>query len=248
MPHPDSFFPFREPITFQGLAVRANDVISAFEPILTQDRIERIAEVIPERSFDVAVVMDQMCDAGNQSALMRTAEAFGFVNVHSTNSDESFKAERRVSRGANKWIEKTEWTTSEECCSRLLAQGFQIAVTSPDAESTIDDLPLNAPVAIVFGNERDGVSVPFRDSATQSIRLPMYGFVASLNVSVAAGILFSRLKERRQKEPALAPGLSQHEQKILRAVYYLRSTKHAEQVLRDYLNSSPSHTAADHTL
>jgi tRNA (guanosine-2'-O-)-methyltransferase len=208
-------------------------VVEILKGHLTDRRRDEIEGVLDGRTLDVAVVVEGMVDLGNVSAIMRSAEAFGFQSIHAIDTSNAFKRSRRTTRGADKWLDRYRWEDSESCLSSLSADGFRIIL----ADASQDAVPLahadlTGRIALVFGNERDGISANTRGRADESVRIPMAGFVESLNVSVAASIVLHEVYRQRDEGDSVIGGLSLADRDRIRAVWYLKSVRESEAIVQ----------------
>lgn len=230
-----SLFNLAEIIPIQdNLTVHYQLVLDHLYPLITQERQKRFDQVIDARTFQIATVVEGLYDRGNVSAVMRSAEAFGFAPFHIIESLEKFKNANRVTRGAEKWLESKKWKTSSEAIAYLKNEGRKLIVTSLDANVAIDDIDFSEPVALVLGNEKEGVSKEMLESADYRIKLPMYGFVQSFNISVAAALGLYHISQQR-KAKGIRSELSESQKNILRAHYTLRTLDSGHAQLRELL-------------
>jgi tRNA (guanosine-2'-O-)-methyltransferase len=205
--------------------------------LLTPERRRKIDEVAQLRNFSNAVVLENIYDRGNASAVMRSAEALGFVQMHLIELGEKFKESQRTTAGADKWLEVKKWKSTGDCIRSLKAEGHQIVVTHLDATSKpIDQVDFSNPTALVLGNEKDGVSREMIEAADHRVVLPMTGFVQSYNISVAGALCFYHIYMDRVRRLGKCGDLSLKEQRILQAEYYLRSLDSAADFLRELLD------------
>lgn len=229
-----NLFPFLEEIKIQDdLSVHYQVILDLLSKQLTADRQKRINEVIENRTFDISVVCESIYDRGNVSAAMRSAEAFGFAPFHVIETSEKFKNANRVTRGSEKWLEIQKWKTSKDCISHLKSEGRKLIVTSLDANIAIDEIDFSKPCAVVLGNEKEGVSQEMLSAADYRIKIPMYGFVQSFNISVAAALCLYHISQMRKKLK-LGSELTETQKKILEAVYTIRTLDSAEDQLREF--------------
>lgn len=214
-------------------------VIAALAPLLTEERIARIDAVIARRTRSVVPVLDAVDDPRNVSAILRSAEAFGTQEVHLVSGPQAFLASRLISQGAEQWLDLVHHATPEACVAALHARGFRVYVASMDGARRPEDLPALGKAAVVFGNEKSGVSQALAALADDRVAIPMSGFAQSLNVSVAAAItLYSATRDRE-------PELDQQERDELRARFMLLSVPRGEQVLAERLSRlAPSNAPA----
>lgn len=165
-------------------------IIARLEPILTEHRKETLYQVIANRSFHLVTVLENIYDRGNVSAVMRSADAFGFPRIHLVDKPGTkFKAANRVSKGTEKWLDVHLHSSPEATVETLHAGGYQIFATDLDTKTTIETLDFSKPTAIVLGNEKDGVSREMLGKVDGTFRIPMYGFAQSFNISVAGALI-----------------------------------------------------------
>lgn len=167
----------------------------------TDRRQTRLHQVLQRRQPDLTVVLEDIHDVHNASAVLRTADATGVMTVHLVYSFEQ-PPERAFSRvagaGASKWIELVWHDTIEACYEALHREGYSIYVTALHAESvSLYELDYTGKVALVFGNEQRGVSEAAISGADAVITIPMMGVVESLNISVACSVtLYEAMRQR----------------------------------------------------
>jgi tRNA (guanosine-2'-O-)-methyltransferase len=177
----------------------------------TDRRLQKIRRVLRQRQADLTVVLEDIHDPHNVSAVLRSADAVGIAEVHLVYTTEEFpKIGRKSSASASKWVVRRKWRSMEECYSRLRKQGFKIYASQLDSESLrLFDLNLGDKVALVFGNEHRGVSEGAAASADGRFMIPMYGMIESLNVSVACAVsLYEALRQRLEHGCYSKPKLS----------------------------------------
>jgi tRNA (guanosine-2'-O-)-methyltransferase len=227
-------FPFESEISFRsGLKFSSEAVLQHIWPLLTSERRQKIDKVILGRTFSNVVVMENIYDRGNISAVMRSAEAFGFAQVHLIELGEKFKESQRTTAGADKWMEVRKWKSTKSCVDQLKAEGKQIIVTHLDSTSKpIEDIDFSKPSVLVLGNEKDGVSTDMIEAADHRVILPMEGFVQSFNISVAGALCFYQMYLDRRARLGRSGDLSEKELQILKAVYASRTLDSSEDVLR----------------
>lgn len=227
-------FALTDPLPVAGSTVAAAEVVAAIGPTLTAERRQRIEQVVAARTFAVAPVLEQLSDAGNTAAVLRSAEGLGFGGVHLVPAAASDRERppNRVTQGAEKWLLTRSWDNSAACVAGLRAAGYRIAATMPGGRSIpLASLDLGTPVAIAFGNEHRGVSEYLTAEADHLVTVPMYGFSRSFNVSVAAAVVLAHLRERLPREARVwQPSATQR--LLLTAHYYLVSQPHAASLLR----------------
>ena len=178
----------------------------------TDRRQTRLRQVLERRQPDLTVVLEDIHDVHNASAVLRTADAVGVLTVHLVYSFET-PPERAFSRvagaGASKWIELVWHDTIEDCYNALHAEGYAIYATALHADSvSLYEKDYTGKVALVFGNEQRGVSEAAIAGADGVIIIPMVGVVESLNISVACSVtLYEAMRQRLSAGTYDAPRL-----------------------------------------
>lgn len=166
-------------------------VIEKLEPIVLERRKERLLQVIDARLASVQVVFDAPHDPHNGAAVVRSCEAFGVQYVNVVERYEGFLLAGTVSRGAEKWVDLRRYKQATDVVSKLRNEGYELVGAAADGELTPADLAHIPRLALVLGNERDGIADDLVAACDRRVRVPMRGFVESLNVSVSAAILLA---------------------------------------------------------
>jgi len=222
-------FPFDDAFTFGECGrVDAAQVRDIFAPYVTAERRAKLAEVVSERTYGVLPIVEGVTDLGNLLAICRSAEAFGFGAVDVVSEESAkFKRSARTSAGAVKWLEMGRWSSTSDCLSAARARGFQLVATHCDASAVpLSEIDFSKPTAIVFGNEKDGVSREALEMVDHRVIIPMVGLVESFNVSVAAAIIMYHAHCDRVKRLGASGDLTDRERATVEAAFYLRTLRH----------------------
>ncbi|MFO7445825.1 MAG: RNA methyltransferase [Ignavibacteriaceae bacterium] len=169
----------------------------------TDKRKSKIISVVTARQQSLHLVLENIHDPHNVSAIFRTCDAAGIPKVSLIYNIESFpKIGKKSSASAFKWVEKTKYTDVKSCYDNLRRQGFKIYASAiTDDSKNFYDLDFTQKIAIVLGNEHRGVSEEAAALADGKFLIPMLGMVQSLNVSVAAAIvLYEAVRQRIEKD------------------------------------------------
>lgn len=170
---------------------------------MTQEREERILQVLDKRQAGITVVLENVFDPHNISAVMRTCDAIGIQEIYVLNTKipRHKKWGAKSSSSAAQWLTIRQYTDAEECFSELRKKYDHIFTThlSSDAVS-LYDIDLTRQVALVFGNEHGGVSEEIRALSDGNFIIPQVGIIKSLNISVACAV--SLYEAFRQKQAA----------------------------------------------
>jgi tRNA (guanosine-2'-O-)-methyltransferase len=205
--------------------VDAEFVIRTLEPYASDRRRERLQGVFASRMGAVTLVLDGLHDPHNGAALVRTSEALGLARIHVVAEHASFLAHAKVAKGTHKWLEVRAHREPSRCVQELRETGHVLVGAHPDGTLLPADLAKLPRVAIVLGNEHQGISKEILDACEQRVRVPMRGFAESLNVSVSGAILLAFATEGR-------PGdLPEGERRRLYARGLAVSVPHADALL-----------------
>ena len=222
--HPDVVDPAIAP-----LPASADDVVRVLGPVVTEARRARIDAVASLRTRSLVPVLEDLADPHNGAAVMRTADAFGCQEVHVIEDRHRFVVSHRITRGTHHWLDLVRHQGPAACMDHLHARGFEVFVAAMDGELGPDDLARRPKVAVVFGNEHKGASDEVRRRVDGTYRIPMVGFVESLNVSVASAITLHAASQGRRGD------LDEQGRQEIRARFLLASVRDAERIVRDAL-------------
>jgi len=230
-----AFF-MEEPFTLAGHKLSAEKVWELLGTRLTASRQQKIKQVCKNRCQSLVPVLEGIYDRGNVSAVMRSAEAFGFYRFHIVENPKArFKAANRVTQGADKWLQIEKFNRPSKSIGLLKTQGYKIYATYLGSNVPIQEVDFTQKVAVVFGNEKDGVSSEMLEQVDGSFILPMHGFAQSFNISVAAALTFSYAYWERVRRLRRCADLDKKEQAILMANYALHSFDSPERLIKELL-------------
>lgn len=173
-------------------------LIAVLEPLVDEQRRRRLWDLVDGRTDNVTVAMDAPHDPHNGAAVMRTCDAFGVQHIHVVEAIEPFLLARKVSLGTERWIDVHRYADYAAAIAALKGEKYLLIAACMDGELVPEDLPKIERFALVMGNEREGVSDAFLAAADHRVRIPMRGFVESLNLSVSAAILLNAALANRQ--------------------------------------------------
>ena len=165
-------------------------------------RKERLNWVLEQRTQYLTIILENIYHPQNASAVLRSCECFGIQDLHIISDKKKYRPNADVARGASKWLTLNHYNdgdaSTRKCFNTLKERGYKIAITSLDDTETmpLEELPLDNPVALCFGTEDMGVSDEAKELADYKIKIPMFGFTESFNVSVAAAICLYSLTTR----------------------------------------------------
>lgn len=203
-------------------------IFDALSPHITVRRIERMRSVLDHRVSSVRLVFDQLFDPHNGAACVRTADAMGIFRIDAIEGEIPFDLSNRVTGGSHRWASLTRFTSAERCVTALKAEGFRLLGADLNETAVpIDAVDFAGPVAIVFGNEQQGISPAMRASLDTAFVLPMLGFCQSFNLSVACAVTLMHMRQ----QGCLLPDLTDAEKLRLSARWLRRDVPGAEVIL-----------------
>ena len=173
------------------------DYLEFLENILTDNRKEKFLEVLETRTKHFTVVVEDVFQMHNASAVMRSCEIFGIQELHVIEERYGKRIDKEIAMGAQKWVDIKTFDSVTDCVATLKKKGYQIIATTPhENDCLMDDFDISKPSALFFGTERDGLSDEILKSADGFLKIPMVGFTESLNISVSAAILLQNITNR----------------------------------------------------
>ncbi len=218
-------------------------LISYLASFFTPSKLENIEKVLSHRTKYLTVVIEDIYHSQNASAVVRSCDCFGIQNVYFLENKNKFQTNPHVSMGASKWVNVKRFAStpmnnaSSTCITDLKAQGYRIVATSPhDKQCTADSIPLDKPLAVFFGNEKEGLSDFVMKNADAHLYIPMYGFTESLNISVSAAMIMKTLYERIVKETTNW-SLTEDDKNELRLEWFSKSLRNSDYIIADYFKS-----------
>jgi tRNA (guanosine-2'-O-)-methyltransferase len=207
-------------------------VIEALAPHLGDERRDKIDRVAASRLSGLVVVLENLHDAHNGGAALRSCEAIGVREVRVVGS--SFRFSERVTQGCDKWLDVERDATIDACVASLKARGFKLYAAVPGAATSLEELDPLVPGAFVVGNERDGLTPAARAACDVEFTIPMRGFSQSVNLSVATALCVYTHAERRRRALGQIGDLDEEGLLRLRADYYRRDLRGAEAIVARY--------------
>lgn len=230
-------FPLKDSFSYaKGKTATAQQVMQHVFPLLTPERQAKILQVTRERCFDISIVLENIYDRGNTSAVMRTGEGLGFSNFHVIETFDKFKESNRVTQGADKWVEVKKWKSTSEAIKYFKENKIRICVTSLEASKPIHEVDFSTPLALVLGNEKDGISQEIREAADERVIIPMPGFVQSFNISVAGALCMYQIYLNRLQKRGRNSDVTPEQIEILKAQYALNTMDSGLDILKAKLS------------
>jgi len=209
-------------------------IIEILTPYLTKSRIRRINEVLGKRIPSVTVATECPSDPRNAAAIVRTGESLGITSVHTITSKINSLNAKLTTQGAFYWINTYHHQNLDAFLACMRQQEFVIAGAVTDAELTPEEIPVDKPICLFFGNERLGLSSQARSVCDIFFTIPMFGMSESLNLSVSAAISLYEVLKRKREPIGNIENIQKQSFDLERARYYARSVE--PRLLKGLLN------------
>ena len=215
------------------------DLLDYLYNFLSENKMNLFDKIIADRTKHVTVALENIFQPQNASAVLRTADVFGIQDVHVIENDNEYNVNPRVVHGASKWITLHKHNEQENntlaCINKLKADGYKVYGTTPHTDDClIQDIPLDDKVALMFGTEMTGLSDIAMENVDGFVKIPMYGFTESLNISVSASICLYELK-KRLKQSDINWQLSEEEQLDQLLIWAKKVIKDGTLIEKQYL-------------
>lgn len=164
-----------------------------FSQFVLPARLKRMEDVLEKRTRHFTVVLEDIYQPQNASAVIRTCECFGVQDLHVIENKNHFELNPDVVVGSNKWIDVMHYrhkkNNTEWCFNQLKRQGYSVLCTSPhENDINLEEIDINKKTALVFGTELHGISETAMKMADGFVKIPMHGFTESFNISVSAAL------------------------------------------------------------
>ncbi|WP_299161634.1 RNA methyltransferase [uncultured Tenacibaculum sp.] len=179
-------------------------LLAYLEDYITEKRKNIFHKVLNKRTRHFTVVLEDIYQPHNASAVVRSCDIFGVQDVYAIENRFTNKVSRHVAKGSQKWLNinrfKEDGDNTKACLEDLRAKGYQIIGTTPHTDSCVlSDFDVTKKSAFVFGAEKEGISDYIKQEADGFLKIPMVGFTESLNISVAAAITLNDVTSRLRK-------------------------------------------------
>ncbi|MDJ0553704.1 MAG: RNA methyltransferase [Microcoleaceae cyanobacterium MO_207.B10] len=218
-------------------------LIAYLTEFVTSSRLEKIEAVLHKRSRYVTVILEDIYQPHNASAVLRSCDSFGVQDVHIVENKNIFTVTQGVSMGSDRWLTLYRYNqrginNTKECLNKLKNEGYTIVATTPHTQQiTIEKLPVNTKLALMLGSEINGLSEYAQQNADISVKIPMVGFSESFNISVSAALcLYDVMTRLRQQHDNWE--LTEAEKLELKLDWLRKSIKAGKQIEQKFLRES----------
>jgi tRNA (guanosine-2'-O-)-methyltransferase len=219
------------------------ELITYLAEFVTPGRYERLQEVLNYRTRAITVVLEDLYQPHNASAVLRSCDGFGVQDIHIIENRNKFNVSHGVTIGADQWLTLNRYGNGQiedhyytkQCLSNLKEQGYRLVATTPHEDDvTIDQLSIDNNVALLFGAEYEGLTNTAMEWADEYARIPMVGFSESFNISVSAALVLYELTRRIRTERE-DWSLSEGEKTDLMLQWLKQSVRASNKLIQKYL-------------
>lgn len=218
------------------------ELLAYLSGFVTPERKTKFETIAQERTRYATLVIEDLYQPHNISAVLRSCDCFGVQDIHVIENRNEYEENPEIAMGASKWLDVHRYSNRKnntiKTLRELKTKGYRIVATTPHT----DDVMLNefdvtkGKFALVFGNEREGITDDVRAEADEFVRIPMYGFTESFNISVSAALCLQYIAESIRREGVDWP-LSKEEQDELVLTWLRSNIKNVDLVEERFLNS-----------
>lgn len=208
----------------------------ALSELFSENKRNLFDRLVQHRTRHIAVVLEDIYQSHNASAVLRSCDCFGVQDVYVVENRNPFNPAGDVAVGSSKWVDYYKHRDIKEAYKQLHDKGYRIIATLPHENDTmIGDLDLSTPVALVFGTELTGLTNEAVEGADGYVKIPMYGFTESFNISVCAALSLFSTTERIRRDPAIHWQMSAEEQLELKLYWSLQVIRDGENVMKNVI-------------
>lgn len=211
------------------------------ESYLTPRRKILFNKVSANRTRHFTIAAEDTYKDHNASALIRNCDCFGIQDLHIIEEINRYRLAAGMTQGSEKWVDLHYYSKNEDnkqtCIDTLKSQGYAIIATSPhENDCLIDDFDISRKSAFFFGKENTGLSQQILDQADGYVKIPMFGFSESFNISVSVALLLQSLMGKLQKNDAIDWRLSEEEILDLKIDWSIKTIQNGDRISAKYLS------------
>ena len=219
---------------------KQQNIIDYLSGFINEERRERLRNILHQRTRHITVVLEDIYQSQNASAVVRTCECLGIQEIHVIENRHEYRLNPAVAQGASKWIDlikynRAGYDNTHACIEQLKQRDYRIIAMAPaPAGKTVEQLDIRDKLALCFGSEDPGLSADLQTLADETVRIPIHGFTQSYNLSVSAGISLYTL-DTNLRNSSVNWQLDERDATDLFIKWLAQSTPSGEQLLENYL-------------
>jgi tRNA (guanosine-2'-O-)-methyltransferase len=206
---------------------------------VSENKQQKFSEIIQHRTRHLTLVLEDIFQPHNASAVLRTCDCFGIQDVHIIEQKNHYQVNPDIALGSSKWLTLHTYSDTPSTFKALRSKGYRIVATSPHKDDCLlSELPLDEKTALVFGTELEGLSEYSLANADAFVKIPMYGFTESFNISVSAAITLYQLSEKLRSQ-GINYHLNENELTEIQLGWAMSTVKLALPLIHDFLRKNP---------
>lgn len=208
-------------------------------PMVNDNRLALIERILADRTRYITVLLEDIYQSHNASAVLRTCDCFGIQDVHIVENRNAYELNPDVELGAAQWLTLHRYNqarnNTEQAIVSLKKQGYRVIAATPHTDDVeVAELDLEAgPLAVLLGTEMKGLSEKALQLADEFVKIPMVGFTESFNISVSAAIILYELNSRMRRS-AIDWKLKHSENEEIRFRWIKNSVNHIDRIERAF--------------
>ncbi|MBL4653957.1 MAG: RNA methyltransferase [Flavobacteriales bacterium] len=208
---------------------------------VSEERKAHFDSIIPQRTRHLTVVLEDIYQSQNASAVLRTCESLGVQDIHIIEDKHEYTLNPKVTIGCAKWLHLHKYTkpeaTTKSCLTELKQKGYQIVATTPHKNDvSIAELDVSRPIALMLGTEKHGLTDTALEMADAYVKIPMFGFSESFNISVSAAICIQQIMDKLRNSK-IEWQLSSNERLELELEWCYNTIKRPDLLVENFLAS-----------
>ncbi|OIQ26882.1 MAG: hypothetical protein BM555_06390 [Crocinitomix sp. MedPE-SWsnd] len=210
-------------------------MLSQFYEHISENKKELFESIVLDRTRHVTVVLENLFQPHNAAAVVRSCDCFGIQDLHVIENENIYEPNKEIDMGSSKWVDTIKYNSEEEntaaAIEDLKSKGYQIIATTPHTnDCSIEELDLSKPTALLFGTESTGLTKTALDNSDGYVRLPMYGFTESYNISVSVALALFSVTQRLREDESINWQMSKEEQTALKLEWAKKVVKRSDLV------------------
>ncbi len=210
------------------------DLFNHLQSFLTERRMALFKEVLNKRTRHFTVVTEDVYQLHNTSAVMRTCDVFGIQDLYVVEELAGKRIDKEIAMGAQKWVSLQRRSSIQECIAEVKEKGYRVIATTPHHDAhNLHDFDVTQKAAFFFGKESDGLSDIVMEAADGYLKIPMYGFTESLNISVSAAIILQQVVTKL-KQTEIGWQLSEEEKLEIEFEWMKRTIKSHKKIIERF--------------
>jgi tRNA (guanosine-2'-O-)-methyltransferase len=219
------------------------NLIEYLSQFITENKKQLIGKILQDRTRYLTVAIEDIYQPHNASAVVRTCDCFGIQDLHIIENRNKYTVNPDVTLGSSKWVNIIKYDTKEDnntvrCIENLKSQDYKVFATTPHHNDIeIESLPIDTKIALIFGNEKEGLSQEAIEAADGYVKIPMYGFTESLNISVSAAICIHEIVHKLRNSK-INWKLSEEEMQEIQLEWIRGIIKNADLLEQEFYNKN----------